>query len=128
ILRLRTPRPAGHRCSLYSSNCMLGGHADGNRKRAMVQELGCAWIVANSNIIPVSSSVRIGGQRGATSSIVIQSRTGSRPEYDLPMLLGTRGLIVLFAILWTGSAGFLCHAQQSEPLLPVRYHFGDDLR
>jgi len=44
------------------------------------------------------------------------------------MLPRTRGLIVLFTILWTGSAGFLCHAQQSGPLLPVRYHFGDDLR
>ncbi|HEV2485461.1 MAG TPA: SpoIIE family protein phosphatase [Terracidiphilus sp.] len=41
------------------------------------------------------------------------------------MLPRRAGLLALFTFLWAGSAGFFCHAEQSQPISPVRYHFGD---
>jgi hypothetical protein len=46
--------------------------------------------------------------------------------YDLRMFPRTSGLLVLFTVLSACSAGLLCHAQQRQPVAPVRYHFGDD--
>jgi phosphoserine phosphatase RsbU/P len=42
------------------------------------------------------------------------------------MLPRTPGLLVLFTFLWASSAGFVCRAEQSQPVPPVRYHFGDN--
>jgi len=42
------------------------------------------------------------------------------------MLPRTPGLVVLFTALLAGSAGFVCPAQQAQPVVPVRYHLGDD--
>lgn len=36
--------------------------------------------------------------------------------------------LVLLTVLSVGSVGLLCHAQQAQPLTPVRYHLGDDAR
>ncbi|HEU5457152.1 MAG TPA: SpoIIE family protein phosphatase [Terracidiphilus sp.] len=38
----------------------------------------------------------------------------------------TSGLIVLLMALSTSLSGILCLAQQTQPIPPVRYHFGDD--
>jgi hypothetical protein len=42
------------------------------------------------------------------------------------MLPRMPGLLVLFAVLSSSSAGSLCHAQQGQLGAPERYHFGDD--
>jgi sigma-B regulation protein RsbU (phosphoserine phosphatase) len=42
------------------------------------------------------------------------------------MLPRMPGVLVLFTVLSASSAGLLCHAQQAQPVTPVRYHFGDD--
>jgi hypothetical protein len=46
--------------------------------------------------------------------------------YDSPMLPRTAGLLVLFTFLWASSAWFVCRAEQSQPVPPVRYHLGND--
>ena len=47
-------------------------------------------------------------------------------KYDLRMFPRTAGSLVLLTVLSTDLGGFVCHAQQSTPAAPVRYHIGDD--
>ena len=42
------------------------------------------------------------------------------------MLPRTPGFLVLFTFLWVSLGGFVCQAEQSQSVPPVRYHFGDD--
>ena len=42
------------------------------------------------------------------------------------MLSRKSGLLLLLTVLSASLAGLLCHAQQAQPTITIRYHFGDD--
>jgi sigma-B regulation protein RsbU (phosphoserine phosphatase) len=42
------------------------------------------------------------------------------------MLPRTSPVLILFTSLWASLGGFVCQAEQSQPVPPVRYHLGDD--